>query len=170
MKKVIEAERLYLRELNLGDSEFVYRLVNSPNWIKFIGDRKIRSIEDSEKYLTKGPLKSYIENGFGLWLIVLKHTLMPIRICGILKRDYLEDLDIGFALLPEYERNGYGFEAAKATLTFAKHKLKLSRIVGFTVGYNNNSINLLNKLGFKFEKMINIPNDDEDLALFAKSL
>lgn len=170
MKKIIDTKRLYLRELTLGDSEFVYKLVNTPKWIKFIGDRKINSIKDSEKYLTKGPLKSYTQNGFGMWLIVLKHSLIPIGICGILKREFINDLDIGFAMLPKYENNGYGYEAANATLTFAKHKLKISRIVGFTLDYNNHSINLLNKLGFKFEKMIRLPNNDENMALFAKSL
>jgi RimJ/RimL family protein N-acetyltransferase len=169
LKKIIETKRLYLRELNLGDSEFVYNLVNTPKWIKFIGDRNIKSIEDSENYLSEGPIKSYIVNGFGLWLIVLKQSLVPIGICGILKREFNKDLDIGFAMLPEYENNGYGYEAANATLSFAKHKLKISRIVGFTLDYNNHSINLLNKLGFKYEKMIRLPNDDEDLALFAKT-
>lgn len=169
-KRILETERLYLREISLSDSEFIYRLVNSPKWIKFIGDRKIRSIKDAKKYITDGPIKSYKINGFGLWLIELKDSLIPIGICGLLKRDYLQDHDIGFAILPEYENNGYTLEAAEATLSFAKSKLNISKILAFTLNYNGKSISLLNKLGLTFDKMIHIPNDDEELALFSKLL
>lgn len=169
MKYIIETNRLILREFNLEDSKFIQNLLNTPKWIKFIGDRGIKSKKDAKNYLTNGPIKSYQQNGFGLWLVTLKESLIPVGMCGILKREFLEDYDIGFAMLPEYESNGYCYEAANGTLLFAKNKLKLSRIVGFTLQYNNRSINLLNKLGFKYEKMIRMPNDDDDLALFAKT-
>lgn len=169
MKYILETNRLILREFNLDDGDFIQNLLNTPKWIKFIGDRGIKSNKDSKKYLTNGPFKSYSENGFGLWLVALKNSSIPVGMCGILKRDFLEDHDIGFAMLPEYENNGYGFEAANATILFAKEKLNLSRVVGFALHYNNHSINLLNKLGFKYEKIIRMPNDDEDLALFAKT-
>jgi RimJ/RimL family protein N-acetyltransferase len=169
LKYIIETNRLILREFNLDDSDFILKLLNTPKWIKFIGDRGIKSKKDAEKYLINGPIKSYRENGFGLWVVILKNSLIPVGMCGILKREFLDDHDIGFAMLPEYENNGYGYEAANATLGFAKENLKLSRIVGFTLHYNNHSINLLNKLGFNYEKMIRMPNDEEDLALFAKA-
>ncbi len=169
MKYIIETNRLILREFNLSDSKFIQYLLNTPKWIKFIGDRGIKSKKDAKKYLIDGPLKSYQENGFGLWLVALKESSIPVGMCGILKREFLNDHDIGFAMLPEYESNGYCYEAASGTLLFAKNKLRLSRIVGFTLHYNNHSINLLNKLGFKYEKMIRTPNDDEELALFAKT-
>jgi RimJ/RimL family protein N-acetyltransferase len=169
LKYIIETKRLILREFNLDDFEFIQKLLNTPKWIKFIGDRGIKSRKDAKKYLINGPLKSYEENGFGLWLVALKTSLLPVGMCGILKREFLEDHDIGFAMLSDYEKNGYGYEAADAAIVFAKDKLKLSRIVGFTLPYNTQSINLLNKLGFKYEKMISMPNDDEELALFTKT-
>ena len=102
-------------------------------------------------------------------MVFHKKLIIPIGMCGLLKRDYLENPDIGFAILPEHTNNGYAYEAAKATINFAKTHLNISHLAGFTIGYNIYSINLLNKLGFTFDRMIQIPNNDEDLMLFVKS-
>ena len=116
-----------------------------------------------------GPVTSYQNNGFGLWLIKLKGTNTSIGLCGLIKRDYMEDVDIGYAFLPEYFGKGYAYEAAKAALDLAKTEYHLKRVVAITSKDNDRSIVLLEKLGMHFEKMIFIPNDPEELKFFATS-
>ena len=166
MGTVLDTERLVLRKLSLGDTAFILALLNTPTFIKFIGDRKIRTKLEAEGYLVNGPLRSYSENGFGLWLIELKNDKTPIGICGLIKREGLEDVDIGFALMPDYEGKGYGYEAAAATMNYGKTKLGLERIIAITTSNNINSINLIKKIGLHFEKYIFLPNGTEKLMLF----
>ena len=162
-KTVLETERLSLKEFSTTDAEFILILLNTPSWLKFIGDKNVHSIEDAEHYLVDGPLKSYRENGFGLWLVLLKDSRKPIGMCGLLKRDYLENADIGFALLPEYEGLGYGFEMAKATILQSKNVLQLKSVVAITDVNNTSSISLLNKLGLHYEKKVTSAEGDEVL-------
>ena len=125
MKVILETKRLLLREFVSDDSEFILELVNTPDWIQFIGDRNIRTQGVAEEYIQETLQLSYAKNGFGLWLMELKDTEEPIGMCGLVKRKSLEHVDIGFALLPQFARQGYTFEAAKATLSYAKEKLKI---------------------------------------------
>lgn len=155
---VIETVRLKLRELTFGDADFIIQLVNSPGWLRFIGDRNIRTEEEAIAYLESGPLKSYRENGFGLWLVELKSDA-PIGMCGILKRETLDHPDIGFALLPEFYGQGYAYEAAAATLAYAKDELNLSKIAAITVPGNVRSIKLLEKIGMKCNRQIELNGD-----------
>lgn len=169
-KFIIESERIRLREFNSGDGEFIYKLLNTPGWLKYIGSRSINCPEDGVKYIEEKLAKGYKENGFGFYLMILKSTGQKAGMCGLVKRDGLDDVDIGFALLPEFENFGYASEASQSVLKFAKDILKLHRIAAITVPYNYSSIKLLEKLGMKFEKTINIPNDTEDLLLYTKEL
>lgn len=107
MKTQLETERVRLREFTLSDADFVQQLVNTPSWIQFIGDRNIRTLEASQEYIQNNLQKSYKKNGFGLWLMQLKETSKSIGMCGLVNRETLGNVDIGFALLPMYERNGY---------------------------------------------------------------
>ena len=102
MQAILETERLTLREFNKSDAEFVLRLLNTPTWLKFIGDKNVRSLDDAQNYLSNGPIRSYEENGFGLSRVALKSSNTPVGACGLIKRDGLNEPDIGFALLPEY--------------------------------------------------------------------
>jgi RimJ/RimL family protein N-acetyltransferase len=149
MKKIAETDRLTLREFTLDDALFVLGLMNSPGWLEFIGDRNVRSEDAARSYLENGPMKSYRDRGFGLWLVELKDPQIPIGMCGILKRDSLNYPDIGFAFLPEYMRKGYAFEAANATLSLARHTLKFPKIAAITTPTNKASISLLTRLGLK---------------------
>lgn len=169
MKKIIETERLILREFNANDSKFILDLLNTPAWIKYIGNRGVHSIEDAQSYIMNGPAKSYETNGFGLWMIELKSTGTAMGMCGLIKRAGLEDIDIGFALLPGYEGKGYAYEAASATMDFARKK-DIPRVVAITLEHNENSIRLLKRIGLQFEKMITLPGDDEELMLFGVNL
>ena len=167
MKIIFETDRLLLREFTESDADFIVELLNSPGWLEFIGDRNVKSSEQARDYLNNGPIKSYKDNGYGLSIVILKVENVPIGMCGILKRDYLENPDIGFAFLPQYAGKGYAFEVASATIKYAKEVLHLDKILAFTVPENKRSIKLIEKIGLRFNKYITIPNDTEELMLFS---
>ena len=160
---MIKTKRLLIRPFQLDDASFIVQLVNTPSWLAFIGDRKVQSIADAEQYLINGPFKSYEENGFGLSMIVLTDDT-PIGMCGLIKRAELAYIDIGFALLHEYEKKGYAFEAAQAVLLDANQRLHLYPIAAITLEENSNSIQLLEKLGMVLENKIQYGS--EELLLF----
>lgn len=163
---VLETARLRLRHLTLDDAVFILDLVNEPSWLRFIGDKRVRTIEDARQYIINGPYASYAQHGFGLYLAELKSTREPIGICGLLKRDTLEDVDIGFALRPRFWGNGYAIEAAAAVVDFGLGALRLKRIAAITKPDNASSINVLTKLGMRFDRMIRISEDEPELSLF----
>lgn len=167
---VAETKRLLVSHLSLNDAPFFLELVNTPNWLKYIGDRNLKTVKDAEAYLTNGTLKSYQDHGFGFYKVELKENNEPIGTCGLVKRDQLEDIDFGFAFLEEYESKGYGFEASVAILQLAKEQFKIKRLVAITLPINTKSIKLLEKLGFTYEKRVKPFEDDEELLLFAKQL
>ena len=161
---ILSTERLFLREFTLQDSEFLLKLLNSEGWLKFIGDRNVKTVPAAEKYLEDRIIHFYKTLGFGFYLVSLKDEA-PIGLCGLIKRDTLDDVDIGFAFLPEYSNKGYAFEAASATMAFAVDTLKLKRIVAITVKENISSIQLLKKIGLKEEGTV--MQEEEELLLFA---
>jgi RimJ/RimL family protein N-acetyltransferase len=164
--KVMETERLILRWLTPEDTEFIFDLLNDPTWIRFIGDRGIRTLQDARNYIITGPMDMYTKLGFGLFLTELKDGHIPIGICGLIKREGLEDVDIGFAFLSRYQSKGYAYEAASATMKYATEKLGLKRIVAITSEDNEASSTLLKKIGMTFEGYITLPNDNEELKLY----
>jgi RimJ/RimL family protein N-acetyltransferase len=163
---VVETARLSLRRLTAEDAPFILRLLNEPSFIQNIGDRGVRSIDDAQKYLLDGPIASYEVNGFGLYLVERRDTGTPVGICGLLKRPQLEDVDIGFSLVPEFWSQGYAFEAAEAIMQFARTSLGLQRIVAITSLHNDRSGRLLARLGFTFERNVRMAPDGEELKLF----
>lgn len=167
MKYILETKRLTLREFTLGDAKFIIQLLNSPGWIEFIGDRNVKTEEQAKDYLLNGPIKSYKENGFGLYLVEIKNDGTPIGMCGLLKRDKLENPDIGFAILPDFFRKGYAYEIAMATMDYAKDVLKIHCVMAITIPSNKATIKLLEKIGLKFIKTISFPNETEELKLFS---
>ncbi len=167
---IIETERLFLRKFTIEDTVFLLELLNSPKWLQFIGDRGITEVSEAEDYIKNKFVDNYEKFGFGFYLVMLKDTNIAIGMCGLVKRNGLENVDIGFAFLPNHEKKGYAFEAAFATLNYAKTVLKLQRIVAITTQENVNSIQLLQKLGLRFEKIIDLAADDRDLMLFGIDL
>lgn len=150
-----------MREFSLGDVDFIIQLLNSPGWLRFIGDRKIRTAEEAEKYINNNLILPYRQLGFGFWCLGLKPSGVAIGMCGLIKRDYLDYVDIGYALLPEYFHAGYAFEACCAVKDYAIKKLKLNRLLAITDHDNVSSTKLLAKLGFEFEKMVQHPDGGE---------
>src|SRR6266545_5959386 len=167
---VLETERLLLRQFSTEDAEFILALLNDPSFIRNIGDKGARTIDDANSYILNGPVASYAKNGFGLYLAKLKETNESIGMCGLIKRDTLEDVDIGYAFLPRFWSKGYAVEAAQATKEFAKHVIGLSRIVAITDPENEGSIRVLEKIGLQFEKMVRLSEDDIELKLFAANI
>jgi RimJ/RimL family protein N-acetyltransferase len=167
--KILETERLILRQIVESDAEFIIDLVNQPSFIKYIGDRNVKTLENAREFIESRYRKSYVENGFGLWAVELKENLMPIGICGFVRRDSLPDADIGFAFLPQFEKKGFAFESASAVMKYGREKLNLSKVLAITTQDNHSSIKLLEKLGFGFERLIKLPHDAEKLKLFSFS-
>jgi RimJ/RimL family protein N-acetyltransferase len=166
MKYVLETDRLRLREFTLDDIPFIVELVNSEGWLKYIGDRNIKTHEQAKNYLENGPLKSYQVNGYGLCLVETKEDQKAIGMCGILKRDTLDSPDIGFAFLPNFSGKGYAFEMALATLNYAKENLRITSVAAITMIDNVRSIKLLTKLGFGQYKKFRFPDTTEELLLY----
>ena len=167
---VIETDRLHLRQFSTDDAGFILRLVNEPSFIENINDKGVRTLDDARAYLQNGPLASYEKNGFGVWCVLLKETGQPIGMCGLIKRDALDDIDVGYALLPEFCSMGYAIESAAAVVSYAKTALGLERIVAIVNPENKRSIRLLEKLGFRYERMVRLSEDDREIKLFATGL
>jgi RimJ/RimL family protein N-acetyltransferase len=167
--KILETERLVVRRLVLDDAAFLLELLNEPAFLKNIGDRGARTLTDARRYIARGPVASYRKFGFGLYLVELKDSGAPIGICGLLKRDWLADVDIGFAFLQKFWSQGYARESAAAVMHYGWTTLRLKRIVAITKPTNQASIALLEKLGLRFEKIITQPDHAGENKLFAAS-
>ncbi len=163
---VVETKRLALRRLSEDDAPFILRLVNEPSFLRYIGDKGVRTLDDARHYLRTGPLDSYERFGFGLLLVARKEDGAPIGICGLLKRDSLEDVDIGFAYLPEFWSKGYAVEAASTVMDYGLRTLGLSRIVAVTNPDNAGSIRVLEKLGLQFGKMVRLGPEEQEIRMY----
>ena len=165
--KVLETSRLIISRFAIADAPFMLALLNSPGWLKYIGDRGIRTEKEAEGYLQRVPILSYNTHNFGLYRVNRKEDNLPIGTCGLLKRDTLPDVDIGFAFLPEFNGFGYASEAAKAVIDYEHRKHKLKRLAAITLPENTSSRKLLQKLGMKYERDVQLTPDDDVLMLYA---
>lgn len=152
--------------MSADDAPFILELVNEPSWLRFIGDRGVRTLDDARDYIRKGPIDMYERLGFGLYVTERKADGVRIGICGLLKRESLEDVDLGFANLPGFWGNGYAYEAALAVMAYGRSAFGLERIVAVTSLGNDASVKLLEKLGFRFERMVRLSEDSADVQLF----
>ena len=168
--KILETPRLILRWFTLEDAAFIVDLLNEPGWKRFIGDRGVSNLESARTYLQNSPLASYAQHGFGLYGMESKSDGSLIGMCGLIKREGLDDVDIGFALLSQYEGQGVAYEAAAATLVYARDVLKIPRVVAITAVDNERSARLLQRLGLTYEQTIYLPNDSEPLHLYGIQL
>jgi [ribosomal protein S5]-alanine N-acetyltransferase len=166
----LETERLFLRRVTLEDTGLMLAVWNDPAFVRNVGDRGIRTTEQAEVAMQAGALKLYEDYGYGPYSMVLKTDGTQIGICGLFKRENLEDPDIGFAVLPEFCSLGYAREAALAVLAHARDDLGIPRLTAIVSPGNAPSIGLIEKLGLAFERMITMPGDDEAISLYSASL
>lgn len=166
----MNTERLQLRQFTLDDAGFVLRLLNDPGFIRHIADKGVRDLDGARSYLQGGPIASYAQHGFGLWRVGLAGQDTAIGMAGLLRRDYLPDMDIGYAFLPEYGGQGYAFEAACAVMDHARRALDARRVLAIVNRDNAPSIRLLGKLGFEDEGVVRAPGSEREVRLFAAEL
>jgi RimJ/RimL family protein N-acetyltransferase len=164
---LLETERLALREITTDDAEFLLQLLNEPSFLKNIGDKNVRTIADAATYALNGPIASYKQHGFGLYLVTLKETDVPIGICGLVKRELLPDADIGYAFLPAYWRKGYAFESTSAVKQYGLSQLGQQRILAIVNPENASSIKVLEKLGLRFDRMVRMADDAPEICLYS---
>lgn len=164
---VIETPRLALRRLTVEDAGFMLALLNDPDFVRFIGDKKVRTREDAAAHIESGPMQSYARHGFGIERVELRATGAPIGICGLLRRDWLDAPDLGFAFLPQFRRHGYASEAAAAVLAWARADLGARRVLAIVDADNVASIGLLSKLGFRHDGRVRPPGENVELLLMA---
>ncbi|MGL6071733.1 GNAT family N-acetyltransferase [Craterilacuibacter sp.] len=162
----LETPRLRLTELSAADAAFLVELLNCPTFLANIGDKKVRNSEDALRYLAEGPQASYAEQGYGLWRVALRDGDTPIGICGLIRRAVLPATDIGFALLPAYAGQGYGYEAARACCDYGLQVLALPQLLGITDDGNIASQRLLEKLGLRYEGKVALYADEPELRLY----
>ncbi len=163
---VLETKRLVLRHFRTDDADFIIRLLNEPSFIEYIGDKGVSTVEEANQYLVDGPLDSYERFGYGLNMAELKGSGEPIGMCGLVRRENLDNADIGFAFLEQYWSKGYAIESVEAVMHHARETLGLDRIVAIVTPGNFKSIKLLEKVGLTFECMIRLSDDDPELMFF----
>lgn len=167
---MIETERLQINLFSLNDAEFLLELYNAPNFIRFIGDRNLKTTEDAASYISNKFFPQIERLGFGNFLITLKETNEKVGSIGIFEREGLETMDIGFSFLPAHEGKGYGYEASTALIAYAKEHFGVKRLSAITLPNNISSIKLIEKLGFEYLRMVKLPHDPEELMYFEKEV
>ncbi len=163
---VLETERLHLRRLETGDARYILTALNEPSFIRFVADRRVRTLADAENYIREKIRPSYQEHGFGFYLVSERASGDPVGMCGLIKRETMDDVEIGWSLLEKYWGKGYAFEAARAVRDHALNDLRLARVVAATSPLNERSIRLIEKLGLRFERMVQLPGFEEPSKLF----
>ncbi|WP_423051728.1 GNAT family N-acetyltransferase [Undibacterium sp. SXout7W] len=157
-----------MRCINIKDAGFYLKMVNEPSWIKNIGDRGIHDVQQAEAALLNGPIASQHKNGFSLYIVERKEDSVAMGICGLIKRDYLETADIGYAFLPEYWGRGYALEAAQSVLHYAREELGMTSIAAMTFPDNLSSQHLLRKLGFSLIDVLTLEGDQKKTHLYVQ--
>lgn len=168
--KSFETDRLVLQPTSIEDAAFILTLLNTPKWLKFIGDRKVKTLSEAKDYITIKMLPQLQRLGFSNYTVIRKSDHKRVGTCGLFDREGLEGIDVGFAFLPDYEQKGYAYEAANELKNQAGTLFGIKELHGITLKENVGSQRLLEKLGFTFKKMTRIPNDPADLMLYSISL
>lgn len=165
----IESQRLRLREICAEDAPLILEILTDPDFVANVGERGVHDLAAARRYVTDGICASYRSHGFGMYLVELRADGAPLGICGLLRRDYHSDVEIGFAFVPRARGNGYALEAARATLEFARHFLHLAQVVALTAPHNERSIRVLERLGFRRKRMVRFAADGPDWVQLAAS-
>lgn len=163
---ILETERLILRQLTPDDAAFILRLLNEPSFLENIGDKGVRTIEQAVGYLMDGPMRSYEVHGHGLYLVALKASHEPVGMCGLIQREAFDDVDLGYAFLPEFWGQGYAVESGAAVLAWGRRTLGLTKVIALVTPSNTGSIKVLERLGFSFAGFTHMRPDPSDVSLY----
>lgn len=161
---ITSSARTVLREMTVEDASFIRDLLNQPSFLRYIGDRQVRTSDDANRIIEERYRQSYREHGYGLWVVQRAEDGAPIGICGFVRRDVLPHPDLGFALLPEFEGHGLACEAAEASLAYARSALGFSHVLAIATRDNTRSLQLLQRLGFRADGEVTMPGDEVPLA------
>lgn len=164
--KSFETPRLIIRPTYPEDDAFIFELLNTPKWLKYIGNRNVRSVEDGRQYILIKMIPQLERLGFSNYTVIKKEDRTRIGTCGLYDREGLEGVDIGFAFLPEHEKQGYAFEAVNRIKKAALEDFGLNQINAITLKTNLDSQKLLEKLGMEFDSIITLPNEEDELMLY----
>ncbi len=167
---ILETERLRLQWFTLDDTPLMYAIWNDPAFIRFVGDRGIRTLDMAKTAMRDGPLHFYEAYGYGPFRVIRRADGFDAGVCGLYRRDNLDAPDIGFAFLPDYRGAGFGYEASRAVLQHARDDLQLATVTAIVSPQNSASIRLLLKLGLRYERAVRMPGDDEDVSLYSIDL
>lgn len=165
--QALRSERLVIKPLSIADSSFIFQLYNCESFLQYIGDKSLSTLADATRFIEEGPMQMYADHGVGLCRVELASDATALGVCGLIKRDTLDDVDLGFAFFPEFEGVGYAIESSQAVLDDARSRLGLSRVVAFTSDDNHRCLDLLERLGFHFEKALLLENDQAPMKLFS---
>lgn len=168
--QITETKNLILRLPEVTDAALVFKLFNQQDCLKYIGDKNVKNVKDAESYITEKFLSHYKVYGFCLYIVCQKQSNIAVGICGLIKREELEDIDIGFAILTKYQGKGYVTEAAMAVKNHAFDTLGLKRLVALTDKINHGSSRVLEKIGMTFEKYISLNNEEKEIKLYGLNL
>ena len=167
---LMETERLRLRPVTVDDTALMLAVWNDPAFIENVSDRGIRTVEQARDAIKTGAQKLFEDYGYGPYCMSLKPNGTMIGICGIFKRENIEDPDIGFGVLPDYCGKGYAGEAAAAVVDYARNTLRIGVLTAIVSPKNAPSIGLIKKLGLTFERMITMPGDNDAICLYSRVL
>lgn len=168
--KILDTARLSIRTVEADDAPFYLELVNDPDFLAHIGDRGIRTLDAARAHIDNGPVRMQAELGHAIWLVTLKDSGAPIGMCGLIRRETLPGVDLGYAFLPAWRGQGYAFEAARAVVDYARDALGLARLLAITSPDNTASGALLEKLGLRFDKIVHLTPEDPGTRLYAMQL
>jgi ribosomal-protein-alanine N-acetyltransferase len=166
---LIETERLTMRRITPHDADLMLAVWNDPAFVRYVGDRGIRTIEQAAKAIEEGAMRLFSEHGFGPYRMALKTDDTAVGICGIFAREGMDEPDLGFSVLPEFCKRGFAYESAVAVIRHARVDLKLPRLTAIVSPENAASVGLIEKLGLQFERMIRLPGENSDISLYAVS-
>ncbi len=163
---LITSERLSLRWLTADDAPFILELLTNPSWLQYIGDKGLKTTEDARNYIVNGPMAMYEKYGFGLYLVERVADGAALGLCGLIKRDGLADVDIGYGFMPRYWSQGYALESSLAVLDYGRKALGIERVVAITSDDNQASVRLLEKLGLRHTANVRLSDIAPELMLF----
>ncbi len=164
---LIETPRTVIRLMTAADADFIRELLNEPSFLRFIGDRQVRTTDDAGQFIDRRYQQSYRDHGYGLYVVASRESGESMGICGFVRRDSLPAVDMGFAFLPRFEGKGFAFESAAATLQYGRDSLGLTRVLAIAQADNARSLALLDRLGFAFDRLITMPGEAQPVSMYA---